>query len=92
MMAGSYKEERTKNWRERKVFIAPSLNAVKKVKQQKLSDYVYFVMQEADYQLYTASVYEELLLDNKKVSDIDGKVIMLKKGDEKYHLNPTRVR
>ena len=42
MMAGSYKEERTKNWRERKVFIAPSLNAVKKVKQQKLSDYVWF--------------------------------------------------
>ena len=29
----------------------------KKVKQQKLSDYVYFVMQEADHQLYTCLLY-----------------------------------
>jgi energy-coupling factor transport system ATP-binding protein len=46
----------------------------KKVKQKKLSDYVYFVMQEADHQLYTAGVYEELLLGNKKVPDIEEKI------------------
>ena len=46
----------------------------KNVKQRKLSDYVYFVMQEADHQLYTDSVTEELRLGNKKIPGIDEKV------------------
>ncbi len=45
----------------------------KNVKQRKLSDYVYFVMQEADHQLYTDSVTEELRLGNKKIPGIDEK-------------------
>ena len=44
------------------------------VKQRKLADYVYFVMQEADHQLYTDSVAEELRLGNKKIQDIDEKI------------------
>jgi energy-coupling factor transport system ATP-binding protein len=44
------------------------------IKKRKLSDYVYFVMQEADHQLYTSSVTEELLLGNKKVPDIKEKI------------------
>lgn len=44
------------------------------MKQRKLSDYVYFVMQEADHQLYTDSVTEELRLGNKKIPGIDEKV------------------
>ncbi len=47
----------------------------KNVKQQKLSDYVYFVMQEADHQLYTDSVTEELRLGNKRIPSIDEKCL-----------------
>ena len=42
----------------------------KVVKQQKLHEYVYFVMQEADHQLYTESVQQELRLGNKNIPDI----------------------
>jgi energy-coupling factor transport system ATP-binding protein len=45
----------------------------KNIKQRKLSDYVYFVMQEADHQLYTNSVAEELRLGNRNIPDIDKK-------------------
>lgn len=51
----------------------------KNVKQQKLSDYVYFVMQEADHQLYTDSVTEELRLGNKRIPSIDEKVSQILK-------------
>ncbi len=50
------------------------LVAGKKVRQHRLSDCVYFVMQEADHQLYTACVTEELMLGNKKIADIEGKI------------------
>ena len=43
------------------------------VKQRRLSDYVYFVMQEADHQLYTESVTQELRLGNKSIPDINKK-------------------
>jgi energy-coupling factor transport system ATP-binding protein len=46
----------------------------KTVKQRRMSDYVYFVMQEADHQLYTESVQEELRLGNKSIPDIDKKI------------------
>jgi energy-coupling factor transport system ATP-binding protein len=46
----------------------------KVIKQQKLYKYVYFVMQEADHQLYTESVPEELRLGNKSIPDIDKKI------------------
>ena len=51
----------------------------KNVKQRKLSDYVYFVMQEADHQLYTDSVTEELRLGNKRIPSIDEKVSQILK-------------
>lgn len=46
----------------------------KQIKQRKLSDYAYFVMQEADHQLYTSGVTEELRLGNEKVPDIEEKI------------------
>ena len=44
------------------------------MKQQKLSDYVYFVMQEADHQLYTDSVKSELMLGNRSAPDAEKKI------------------
>jgi energy-coupling factor transport system ATP-binding protein len=46
----------------------------KAVKQQKLSDYVYFVLQEADHQLYTDSVKAELMLGNRSTPDAEKKI------------------
>ncbi|MCR5128937.1 MAG: energy-coupling factor ABC transporter ATP-binding protein [Lachnospiraceae bacterium] len=46
----------------------------KRIKQRKLSDYGYFVMQEADHQLYTSGVTDELRLGNEKVPQIEEKI------------------
>ena len=44
------------------------------VRQKRLSDYAYFVMQEADHQLYKESAVEELRLGNERTSDIDERI------------------
>ena len=44
------------------------------IRQKRLSDYVYFVMQEADHQLYTDSVEAELLLGNTNNTDISNEI------------------
>lgn len=44
------------------------------VRQKRLSDYAYFVMQEADHQLYKESAVEELRLGNERASDIDERI------------------
>lgn len=45
------------------------------IKQSKLCKYVYFVMQEADHQLYTDSVESELKLGNEKISGVEEKMV-----------------
>lgn len=60
----------------------------KKVKGSKLSDQVYFVMQEADHQLYTDSVEAELRLGHKKTPELEEKITEILKS---LHLEPFRT-